>query len=467
MASAQVNYNDPKNYKLCRKKQYEIWMCKPPVGTIVINKLEQADVVRQLGGKTFFTVDTLEAYASQNSHMYAQLRQLAQQGAIYVTKGQDVVLSGTRGELLVTSIEKVQRTYQVCFNGVWGSDWGRATHERGCGENGQFLLPWMKIRAMGEAAAGTMACFVPAVQRGQIQTSWAVLNFNTPGVEHGLGDFILCAKGADGKPNLGDRWVVNGAVFADTYNNQGWQGCLKTTGVGTSAPEPAPLFTTPADAVSKLGDLVKMFHEEFRNAGKSYKIESKRGQSRDGIDITYRVQAGNDTPLTFTVLFKPNDGACKSVKTSFSSPRWSIDYDFEMNGPSPMKHVAKRVWGILHEDAGLRTVVEWKLMPVTQAMHEAILHNLWSRGFKVEKYGSGRSGTYATMGYEISGHGHTGIELRVRVSLTEQNRARADYKCKYKEEYNDTSRFNISDVQEEAVELVTESLIGAGFPFDM
>lgn len=30
-----------------------------------------------------------------------------------------------------------------------------------------------------------------------------------------------------GRPNLGDRWVVNGEIFATTYNNQGWGDCLR------------------------------------------------------------------------------------------------------------------------------------------------------------------------------------------------------------------------------------------------
>lgn len=37
-------------------------------------------------------------------------------------------------------------------------------------------------------------------------------------------DYILVS----GKPNLADRYVVNGNVFANTYNNQGWTDCLST-----------------------------------------------------------------------------------------------------------------------------------------------------------------------------------------------------------------------------------------------
>lgn len=467
MAVTKVNYDSPSSFKACRKKQYEIWMCKPPVGTVVINKLEQADVVRRLGGKTFFTVADIAAMQQKGNPMYPQLAQLAQQGLIYTVKDQDVVLSGTRGELWVTSIAKVQKTYQVSAGGQWGNNWSKATQERGATVNGQFVLPWIKIRAMGEAASGTFACFVPLAQKGQIRTSWAVLNFNAPGVEHGLGDFILCAKGADGRPNLSDRWVVNGAVFADTYNNQGWQGCLKLAGVDTNAPEPAPLFEKPADTMTKFSELVKMFHEEFRGLGQAYKIESKRGQSNEGVDITYRVRANDDAPLTFTVLLKPKDSSCKVVNMAFSSERWKIDFDFEMKGQRPMLPMARYVWGILHEDAGLKHAVEWKLPSIARALDDAISHNLVSRGFSIQQRGTGSSGGYASLGYAIAGHGHSGIELRVRVRLTEVNRVRVDYRCKFQDEYTDSTQFNIKGLQEEAEELVTESLIGAGFPFDM
>lgn len=90
------------------------------------------------------------------------------------------------------------------------------------------VLDWTVIRTSPQATAGqNMACFVPSSQKGQIQTSWgSVLNYNGVGVSHGKGDFIVCGKLPNGQPNLADRWVVNGEIFATTYNNQGWAQCL-------------------------------------------------------------------------------------------------------------------------------------------------------------------------------------------------------------------------------------------------
>lgn len=41
-----VDFNSPTNYKNCSKKQYEIYVCMPPKGTIVLNKLEQYKIIQ-------------------------------------------------------------------------------------------------------------------------------------------------------------------------------------------------------------------------------------------------------------------------------------------------------------------------------------------------------------------------------------------------------------------------------------
>lgn len=51
----------------------------------------------------------------------------------------------------------------------------------------------------------------------EVQTAWGeVLKTNRDGVEHGGGDYIVY-EDLDGRPNLNNRWVVNGAVFETTY----------------------------------------------------------------------------------------------------------------------------------------------------------------------------------------------------------------------------------------------------------
>ena len=216
-----VDIDNPSSYKNCSKKQYEIYICMPPKNTIVINKLEQADVVKALGGKTYFTVEQIEKMQKSNPSMLAQLQQLVAQGRAYaVTDATPFVLCGTVGEMWTIKADKLANTYNFLQGGQPLAINQQTLNQR---LNGKYL-DWTLIRTSPQATAGqNMACFVPSSQKGQILTSWgSVLNYNGVDVKHGKGDFIVCGKLPNGQPNLGDRWVVNGEIFATTYNNQGW-----------------------------------------------------------------------------------------------------------------------------------------------------------------------------------------------------------------------------------------------------
>lgn len=245
-----VNFNDAGNYKNCSKKQYEIYVCMPPKNTVVINKLEQADVIKVLGGKTYFTAEQVEKMQKSNPSMLAQLHQLVSQGRAYaVTDATPFVLCGTVGEMWTISPDKLAKTYNFLQGGQ-----PLRINQQSLGQrmkNG--LLDWTLVRTSPQATAGqNMACFVPSAQKGQIQTSWgAVLNINGVGVSHGKGDFVVCAKLPNGRPNLADRWVVNGEIFAATYNNQGWTDCLSSSSVRSitidSLPKLVPQQTVNSD----------------------------------------------------------------------------------------------------------------------------------------------------------------------------------------------------------------------------
>lgn len=221
----EVNINDIANYRNCAKKLYAIYVCKPPKNTVVLNKLEQADVVRTLNGKTFFSSEEIEKMQATNPGKLMQIQQLVGQGRAYaVTDKTPYVLCGTVGEMWTISEDKLARTYMLLQNGQPVSINSQTLSARMKDD----CLDWTVVRTSAQATAGqNMACFVPRSQSGQIQTSWgAVLAYNGAGVSHGKGDFIVCTKLPNGKPNLSDRWVVNGEIFATTYNNQGWVDCI-------------------------------------------------------------------------------------------------------------------------------------------------------------------------------------------------------------------------------------------------
>lgn len=63
-------------------------------------------------------------------------------------------------------------------------------------------------------------CYRRPVGPFVLQTAYGAMHGNRAGVEHGSGDVVVCAAlpAADGwAPDEADCWIVNGRVFADTY----------------------------------------------------------------------------------------------------------------------------------------------------------------------------------------------------------------------------------------------------------
>lgn len=223
----QVDFNSMSSYKNCSKKFYEVHVCMPPKNTVVINKLEQADVVRALGNKTYFTAAEIENMQKTNPALLAQIQQFVSQGKAYaVSDKTPFVLCGTVGEMWLTGADKLAATYTFLQNGQPLAINQQSLSQRMSGA----YLDWTLIRTSHRATAGqNMACFVPVAQKGQIQTSWgAVLNINGAGVSHGKGDFVI-ANSVGNHPDLCHRYVVNGNTFATTYDNRGWTDCINTT----------------------------------------------------------------------------------------------------------------------------------------------------------------------------------------------------------------------------------------------
>ncbi len=88
--------------------------------------------------------------------------------ANYDVKPGDVVLKGTVGEMWCAKMNKVLATYKL--------------------PNGQELSEDFLRKNAGK--------FI------RVKTSWADLAVNRPGVDHGKGDFLVCGKDENGKPNL-------------------------------------------------------------------------------------------------------------------------------------------------------------------------------------------------------------------------------------------------------------------------
>ena len=120
--------------------------------------------------------------------------------------GVSVVLKGTLGEEWVTKLSKVLKSYT--------KEDGIALSESDLLDNKGTFIP---VRAKATPDAN-FAFFVPKNVIVEVQTAWGdVLYTNKSDTDHGDGDYLVC-NNDNGKPDLSDIWVVNGAVFETTYN---------------------------------------------------------------------------------------------------------------------------------------------------------------------------------------------------------------------------------------------------------
>ena len=214
-AGANVNKNnvlamlqDQNNWKKTKKNSYSIWATIVQPGVNCYNNLEDCK---------------------------------------YTTNEQKcVILSGTRGEQWVTTLDKLAKTYYFT-NSISALenlpkrpidasnasstlvDESQIINAKSlkARANRKRLLPWTSITTIPVSGDYTNYCFhLPtSVKNFPVTTSWGeTLLANRDGIDHGIGDFILCSKTPDGRPNINDVWVVNGNVFMDTYNKRNIRG---------------------------------------------------------------------------------------------------------------------------------------------------------------------------------------------------------------------------------------------------
>ena len=113
-----------------------------------------------------------------------------------------IKLIGTVGEEWPVTIEKLAKTYTFI-------DGTAITPENI--PDGVF-----EIATIVDETADTIFAD-QVVDERKVITAWGeILTANRAGIPHGNGDFIVYAN-RKGKPDPDDCWVVNGIVFANTY----------------------------------------------------------------------------------------------------------------------------------------------------------------------------------------------------------------------------------------------------------
>ena len=154
------------DWKKCRKKAYEVAF------------------VRADEGKVYNT-----ARAGQVYNYLEDVAEDVKEGAF--------VCRGVVGELYVVPRAKVEMGYDVDPESI-GDEW---------------------VTARAKAGAATYFCRKPEGAFA-LATEYGVMKGNREGVAHGEGDWILTtAKETEAglAPDETDEWIVNGVVFARTY----------------------------------------------------------------------------------------------------------------------------------------------------------------------------------------------------------------------------------------------------------
>lgn len=190
-AEAIQYIQDPKNYRVAYTKAYTVWCALPTTQTGCINLFRKG--------------------TSRD---------------ILTTRQKPYIISGTRGEQWAASPQEIVKDYVLPDNTPLTLDYLIAKQEnRGC-------IDWFALKCIKKERH--FACFIPELYCFTLpQKNGEELLVNPPGVVHGCGDFVVCPA-VGNKPDLSHKKVVNGMVFADTYNNSGWQAMLAMDKSGAS-----------------------------------------------------------------------------------------------------------------------------------------------------------------------------------------------------------------------------------------
>lgn len=119
--------------------------------------------------------------------------------------GITVVLKGSLGEMWASKLSKVISTYTRPD--------GSELSEKDFAVKDTYI----DILTRPEPDA-YYVMHVPADIRVTVKTAWGdELHTNLPNAPHGNGDYLVCRKSSDGKPDLSDIWVLNGVIFPEYY----------------------------------------------------------------------------------------------------------------------------------------------------------------------------------------------------------------------------------------------------------
>ena len=252
----------------CRKKIYDAWVCMPPRETIIINKIEHSEVRSKLKQKfqsrgvidythNFTKIvkpseeiinkyNKGETVASEIVEAYSLCCELVRNGKVYITSNNTpFVLCGSIGEFSVISFGTLQNRYKLLSeNGASSIGISKEVLSKKL-KNG--CLEWVRVRCVPDKEE-YYAQYIPLNNMGRIQGKIlenginALQIYNGKGVKHGKGDFLIYRLLPNGVPSREYCSVVNGLVFALTFDNHGWTEEIDQNVRELTIEKPKPLF---------------------------------------------------------------------------------------------------------------------------------------------------------------------------------------------------------------------------------
>lgn len=290
--SKAINSKSDLIFKQTREKKYNVYMCMPPKGTQVTNRLE---------------------------------------GSHYQTdENKPFVLSGTVGETWVVDANKLAKTYTF-------ADGCEITPEALNSRMKNGIIDWIKLTTKQIGMDINFAAHLPlSVTNYPVPTSWGdILYANRDGVSHGNGDFLVCTS-INGQPNYDDMWVVNGEIFPSTYDMRAFPGL--GSGVNRETPVPKSIMTTISNKKTEAQNIknnkIKYIVNALRSKGDT--IGRINNQSDDV--CSFNVNNGRYGIILYINTGDPIDGSDSVSIMYLNNNEWTEaatwfldDYTMEQN----------------------------------------------------------------------------------------------------------------------------------------
>lgn len=190
-----------KMWKTTTMKRHDGYVCMPRIGTPWVNKLTEVSGV--------------------------------------TSSSERFVLSDAYGDKMGISASSLANNYKFSTGEPITIDTLKTKMEKD-------LIDWTKV----EAKPGTnmWAFHLNSQKYGntcrnfQVKTPRGLVLANKTGVNHGVGDFLVC-EDRNGRPDIGTLQVVNGKLFVVSYDMRAFPGIVDGGATLINAPKPASIFT--------------------------------------------------------------------------------------------------------------------------------------------------------------------------------------------------------------------------------